>query len=125
MPLMWVDPGAWRTILSAIQRIDAQIGTMHSKLNQLLKGQQQLETTMAIDFTAANAEIARNTDVTGSVKALLASLAQQIADLKTASTDPATQASIDDLVASLKANDDDVAAAVTANTPADPNAPAA
>ena len=42
------------------------------------------------------------------------------ADLKTASTDPATQAAIDALVAQLKGNDDAIADAVTANTPAAP-----
>ncbi len=120
MSWLLIDHNDWTTLLTLIQRIDTNVTTVNSKLNQLLTEQQNMETTMAIDFAAANAEIARNTDVVTSVKALLADLTQKIADLKTATTDPATQAAIDALVASLKANDDTAAAAVVANTPAAP-----
>ncbi len=120
MSWLLVDHNDWTSLLTLIQRIDNNTHDLDSKLNQLLTEQQNMETEMAIDFTAANAEIARNTDVVASVKLLLADLTQKIADLKTASTDPATQAAIDALVASLKTNDDTAAAAVVANTQAAP-----
>lgn len=74
---------------------------------------------MAVDFTAMNAEIAHNTDVVTSVKTLLTQLTAMIQAIPP-SSDPVTQAALDDLTAKLKANDDDAAAAVVANTPAAP-----
>jgi hypothetical protein len=74
---------------------------------------------MAIDLTAATAEVAKNTTVTGSVVVLL----QQLTDLIKAippSTDPVTQAALDELVATLTTNDQAAADAVVANTPAAP-----
>ena len=134
MPWLWVSDPDWNQMQQMVRRIDsntrhlANIENLDSKLNQLLSGQatgrqylqslEQMEQKMAVDLTAASAEIARNTDLKDSIKAALAALAQQIADLKTASTDPATQAAIDALVAQLKANDDSIAGDVIANTPA-------
>ena len=75
---------------------------------------------MALDMTAANAEIARNTDLTASIKLAFAALTQQVADLKNSTSDPAAQAAIDALVAKLKANDDEVTTSVLSNTDAAP-----
>ena len=134
MPWLWVSDPDWNQMQQMVRRIDsntrqlANIQNLDANLNQLLHGQasgrqyleimQQMEQKMAVDLTAANAEITRNTDLTASIKAAFASLAQQVADLKTASTDPATQAAIDALVAQLKANDDANADAIVANTSA-------
>jgi hypothetical protein len=71
---------------------------------------------MAIDLANLEAQVARNTSVDESVKTLVAGLAAQIAELK-AGADPATQAKIDALVATLTADNDALAAAVVANTP--------
>jgi len=74
---------------------------------------------MAINLTTITAEVAKNTTVTGSVLQLLANLAAQVAAIP-ASTDPVTQAALDALTTTLATNDTQIAAAVTANTPAPP-----
>ena len=94
------------------------------RIEILLKSMQATEAQVAIDLTAATAELARNTSLEGSIVQLVQTLADEIAALKRGSTDPATQAAIDALVAQLKNNDDAIAASVTANTPAAPPAPA-
>lgn len=75
---------------------------------------------MALDLTALTAEVAKNTDVEGSTKVLIGKLADEIATLNANNGDPTTQAKIDALVATLRANDSDLAAAVAANTPPAP-----
>ena len=77
---------------------------------------------MAIDLTALTAQVANNTTVTSSVVTLVNNLAAQIAAIPT-STDPVTQAALDQLTATLTSNDTAIASAVTANTPAAPTAP--
>ena len=72
---------------------------------------------MAVDLTAVTAEVAKNTSVTGSVVALLQQLTALIKAIPP-SSDPATQAALDQLTATLTANDGTLATAVTANTPA-------
>ncbi len=72
---------------------------------------------MAIDLAAATAEVAKNTTVTGSVVTLLQQLTALIQAIPP-STDPVTQAALDQLVATLTGNDQTVADAVVANTPA-------
>lgn len=79
---------------------------------------------MAVDFTALQTEVAAQTTVIGSVTALLKQLHDQLAAIPP-STDPATQAAIDSIKASIAANDKTLADAVVANTPAAaPSAPA-
>ena len=63
------------------------------------------------------AEVARESTVVAGVKTLIAGLSQQIADLK--ANGGATPEQLDEILAGLKANNDDLAAAVVANTPAD------
>ncbi len=82
-------------------------------LNRLVKQ----ENKMAVDLTKLTAEVARNTTVEGSVVALLTQLTALIKAIPP-STDPVTQAALDQLSTTLTANDDAVAAAVAANTPA-------
>ncbi len=71
---------------------------------------------MAVSLDALTAEVARNTTVEGSVVALLQQLTALIKAIPP-STDPATQAALDGLVATITANDSALADAVTANTP--------
>ena len=91
--------------------LTARLDNINIKLNILLKR----ENDMAVDVSALTAEVTRNSDVTASVVTLVNNLAAQIANIPP-STDPATQAALDDLKATLAANDDAIAAAVTANT---------
>lgn len=100
---------------------------LDSKLDQLLAGQKAIlaaltkiikqEASMALDLTSITAEVQRNTSVTQSVVQLVQNLAAQIAAIPP-STDPQTQAALDALRTTLTQNDDAIAAAVTANTPA-------
>lgn len=69
---------------------------------------------MAATLDTLLAEVTRQTTVNQSAITLLASIAQQ---LKDAGTDPVKLQAIQD---QLTANDDAIAAAVTANTPAAP-----
>lgn len=98
-----------------LQTLHANQLVMLGMLRQLLKQ----ETQMAVDFTAATAEIARQTTVDASVIALLNQVVAALAAIP-ASSDPATQAALDQIVAGLKANDDAIAAAVVTNTPVAP-----
>jgi hypothetical protein len=88
---------------SQLDRIEAALATIT-----------QQEQAMTPQLQALQAEVQRNTDVTTSVTALVQNLADQIVALK---DDPAALQALAD---SLKANDDGLAAAVTANTPAAP-----
>lgn len=66
------------------------------------------------------ADVEANTSATQSAATLLGGLSQEIANLKTTQTDPATAAAIDALAAKVEENTASLAAAVTANTPAAP-----
>lgn len=69
--------------------------------------------TMAIDLTALQAEVANNTTVEGKVAAALSQLVAIIQSMPV-STDPATQAAINAVVATLSSNDTAAAAAAAA-----------
>lgn len=76
---------------------------------------------MALDLTAFQAELARNTSLTGSIKAAMDTLKGQVENLtqqlSQAGVDPATLSALADMQATLKANDDTVDAIIQ-NTPA-------
>ena len=91
-----------------------------AKLDQILAAVtnvQQQENTVMVDLSALQDEVSKNTDVVGSAKTLIQSLVDQISQIG-ATADAATQAKINDLVASLQANDANLAQAVADNTPA-------
>ncbi len=99
----WNDPidtvlANQRVIMSMLQRV----------LNQ--------ERQMAIDLTAVTAEVANNSSVTASVVQLLNNLTAIIKAIPP-SSDPVTQAALDQLTSTLASNDTAVAGAVVANTP--------
>lgn len=72
---------------------------------------------MAIDLTTITAAVAKNTEVDASVEQLLANLTAMIKAIPP-STDPTTQAALEQLATTLATNNDNIAAAVVANTPA-------
>jgi len=78
------------------------------------------EAKLAVDITALTAEVTNNTTVDGSIITLVQNLSAQLAAIASGSQDAATQAALNALVATLQANDGQIAAAVTANTPAPP-----
>ena len=73
---------------------------------------------MTVNLDALTQAVTDEETVEASAIALLTGLAAQVAALKTASTDPATQAAIDALAAKILADKQAMADAVTANTPA-------
>ncbi len=84
-------------------------------LHRILAGVERLERkqeTIMADLTALQAEVERNTTVENSALALIQGLAAQIT---AAGTDPVKLKAITD---QLTSNDDALAAAVAANTPA-------
>lgn len=103
----------WGDDESLLETIHANQLVMLGMLRQLLKQ----ENAMAIDLSKITAEVANNTSVTNSVVQLVQNLAAEIKAIPP-SNDPATQAALDQLTATLTANDGTIATAVTANTPA-------
>jgi hypothetical protein len=98
-------------IYSLLDTLHANQLRMLSLLDQILTK----EKTMAVDLNKLTAEVAANTDATTSVVKLLNNLTQIIKSFPP-STDPVTQAALDNLVATLAGNDQAIAIAVTANT---------
>jgi len=111
-----------------LQRILTEVLGLRSDVNKLLTR----ENSMAIDVSALLAEVAKETTVEQSAVTLINKIAANQADLSKqlaaaiAADDPAAMAAvqkaIDDSVAQLQANDTELAASVTANTPAAPSA---
>jgi hypothetical protein len=99
-------------VFTLLTRIDANVTRLLAK-----------ETVMALDLTTLTAEVSRNTTVAGSVETLLAQLTAIIKTIPP-STDPTTQAALEQLAATLASNDTAVSAAVVANTPAAATPPA-
>ena len=111
MRIIW-DDSAIEQKLAAIL---ATLQTITSRLNTVITK----ENAMALDLTAATAEIERNTQVTAGVLQLVQTLVTELQNIPP-STDPVTQAALDDLVKTLTTNDQSIADAVAANTPAAP-----
>jgi len=99
-------------VYKLLQTVHANQINMIGLLNRVLTK----ENEMAVDLTALQDEVANNSTVEGSVIALLKQLADMIAAIP-ASNDKATQDALDQLVASLRANDQSLADSVVANTP--------
>jgi hypothetical protein len=95
------------------------------QLDQILQRLTTLSTqeqTMADDLKAKIDDLTTKVQAEATVEAsavtLLNGLSAEIAALKNTTTDPATLAAIDALATSVSAQTSDLAAAVTANTPA-------
>lgn len=91
-----------KKIESAIQQILASLGIIVQK-----------EDNLSVELDNLTAEVERSKTVDDSITALLNGIAAQLAAIK---NDPAKIQALSD---SLKSNNDEIAAAVTANTPAD------
>ncbi len=98
---------SWGSLQAQLNRIETKLNTVITK-----------ETAMAIDLTGMTAELAKNTSVSASAVTAINTLLAQLAAVPP-STDPVTQAAIDNIVANWQANDNTVAAAI-ANTPQNP-----
>ena len=110
-------PGrTWQKAFEQLDRIEGKVDRLQREVGRLTRGARE----MAVDFTAMEAEIARQTDVVTSVEVLLDKMAVQIAALSTNSTDAATQAAIDGYVSHIAAHTDRLTAAVAKNTPGAP-----
>lgn len=93
----------------------------HELVDAVIHLKREIE-RMSLNLANLQAEVAKNTSISGSIVALVNNIAAQLKAIPP-STDPTTQAAIDAAVATLQANDAAIAAAVTANTPASPTGP--
>jgi hypothetical protein len=99
------------------QQLNAQLAALTRLMNTLILK----EAKLAVDLSALTAEVANNTSVTSSVVTLLGNLTALIKAIPP-STDPVTQAALDQITATITGNDTTIAGAVVANTPAAPQA---
>ena len=100
-------------IRDTLIRIENRLNDVFS----LLKSQGVITMSVLDDLTA---EVARNTSVDESAKVLVTGLAAKIQELIDASAGSVDPAALQGLVDTLKADNDSLSAAVTANTPAAP-----
>ena len=102
------DPN--REVLRLFQQIIDRLDVIDRRLARI----REVESTIVADLSAITAEVERNTAVDASVLALVQHMADEIEANK---TDPAALQALAD---QLRSNDDALAAAVSANTPATP-----
>lgn len=106
--MSFLDFGWPNPFHSALVTIAAELKTLNRTLERIEKHMATLD-TLSADLTPLTSA------VQGTVT-LLGTLAQEVRDLKTTQTDPATAAKIDALDASIQQNTRDLAAALAANT---------
>jgi hypothetical protein len=94
-------------------RMDTVLKVLHSQNQQLYQLIRQ-ERKVSMDLSELTAQVSTNTDVVESAVLLISGLADQ---LEAAAGDPAA---VQDLVNQLRSNNDVLAAAVAAGTPAAP-----
>ena len=99
--------------LLAFERIMARFDRLERRLDALTTLTTQEKEAVMADLSALQAEVERNTEVDQSAITLLNGLAAKIEELK---TDPAALQALAD---SMRSSSDNLAAAVTANTPAE------
>ena len=107
---MGISYGDWEKLHRKLDAILILLSGLGSKIEALITKQEHVMT----DLTALTAEVERNTAVDQSAIALLTGLAAQIEALK---TDPAALQALAD---TMRGSSDALAAAVLANTPAQP-----
>lgn len=101
-------------VYQAFQVLNEKLDTIILKLNNVLRKERQ----MAVDLSALQAEVERDRTVDESAKTLLEGLTAKINELIAASGNTVDPAALQALVDSIKSNTDNLAAAVSANTPA-------
>lgn len=107
-----MDPSMGHQIIQHMQRIEGKVDQLNARISGLTLGVRE----MALDLSAVEAEVSQNSDAVDSATTLLGTLADEI---RATAGDPAKVA---ELASRLDANTARLAAAVVANTPADPNA---
>lgn len=105
-----------------IHRVDdeGRLARIEEKLATLIANGERQMATVQEAMDALTAEVARNTSVDESAVLLMNGLADQLAALLAAGDPAALVAGIEGIVAKLKTDNDALAAAVVANTPAAP-----
>ena len=93
--------------------VRATLARIEQRLGIINEGVQE----MALDFTAMEAEVAENTDAVAAASSLLTTLADEIR------VNAGNPAALQALADSLDANNQNLVAAVVANTPAAPEPP--
>lgn len=101
-------------IYQAFSVINEKLDSIISKLNNVLRK----ERDMAVDLSALQAAVARDTDVDQSAKTLLEGLTAKIQELIDASGNTVDPAALQGIVDGINSTTDALAAAVAANTPA-------
>jgi hypothetical protein len=112
-------PAAWMNMFFFSQinyKLD-QLLTQQARILSLLTKQGATNMGVKEDVAALVAETERQKTVAASVVSLLNNLTAMMAAAASNTTDPVTAKALNDAVAALKANDDTIADAVTANTP--------
>lgn len=112
---MYESVTTWVSISSQLADIIKRLTRIETLLKSQFTKLSTEEAAMAVDVAALTAEVERNTSVTGSVVQVVNNLVDALNKIPP-SSDPVTQAALDDLKAKLAANDDAIAAAVTAGT---------
>jgi hypothetical protein len=104
---MWISLARWNELIARLYSIENRLYWLQRKELQVAKSLDDL-----------SADVTASKSVNDSVVTLLSGLATQIAALKSTQTDPATAQKIDALASQIEQQNADLAAAVTANTPA-------
>lgn len=110
-----LDPALMRLLTAEMATVNAKLDAITAKITQLEKHVMAKLDDVIADVTAEGTVI-------DSVLTLIQGLKDQIANLGLSTED---QAKVDAIFAQVEANKGKLASAIPANTPADPNAPAA
>jgi len=102
-------------VLDLFQTIHSHLMRIEGMLQQILNK----ETQMAVDVSAITNQVDRQTTVNASIVQLLNNVVATL-NAMPPSSDPVTQAALDALTTTITSNNDAIAAAVVANTPAAP-----
>ena len=104
----------------AVSEVTDRLDVILKKLNLILHKEDHIMSVVTDALDQAEAAATANASADDSAEKLLVALSQQIADLKTNTTDPATVARISALATAINSRAAQLAAAVVAGTPAAP-----
>ena len=110
-------PVKWDLQTGSIYRLLQTVHANQLVIIKLLQSIRNQENVMAVDLTSLTQQVTNNTSVSQSVVQLLQNLTTIINNIPP-SNDPKTQAELDKLTDVLTQNDNAIAAAIVANTPA-------
>ncbi len=94
---------------SQLNRIESLLKNLTTKVNQ-----------MALDYTALQTALTKETDATAALLKVFTALQAELTALASQITDPTAQAQINDFATRWQAQNDAIVAATLANTPAAP-----